>query len=76
MEENYSLNKTMTQMGIYSNATDELEDENSLRSFDLIKKDKNRENIICVELINNNKIHIKFDDDWTIEKVFIIDLAY
>jgi hypothetical protein len=68
MEENVNIKKTMTEIAFYSNANEDNEDETSLRSFDV---KKNRENIICVELINNNKIYIKFDENWTIEKVYI-----
>ena len=32
--------------------------------------DKTEENVICIELINNNKLYINYEDDWTIENVF------
>ena len=31
---------------------------------------KTEENVICIELINNNKLYINYEDDWTIENVF------
>ena len=32
--------------------------------------DKTEENVICIELINNNKLYINYEDNWTIENVF------
>jgi hypothetical protein len=75
MDDNVNIKKTMTEIAYYSNAIEDNEDDNNYGRIDIMEKDKNRENIICVELINNNKIYIKFDDNWTIEKVYISSLS-
>jgi len=43
---------------------------NRLKPEDQIYDPKSLENICCIELINNNKIYLPYESEWTIKDVF------
>ena len=72
MDDKSTNTKMTTESSFYSKQ--EYEEADDFQIIKLFEDNKNKviENIICVELINNNKLYIKYEEDWTIEKVLIL----
>ncbi len=50
-------------------------ENDEINSQDIIKYDPTSdEKICCIELINNNKLYIRFESEWTIKDVIKIDM--
>lgn len=61
---------------IESSHNTKLNEGDSLSNADLLinQFETETEKICCIEMINNNKIYIKFKENWTVKDVYIIDL--
>lgn len=54
------------------NYNDSLDSENlAINEYDFL-----HEKICCVEMINNNKVFIKFKDNWTVKDVNFFQIFY
>lgn len=63
--------KKKTDMTYFIQPVEDGDDDSFNMTAEPVKDSKSLENIICVELINNNKIYVKFQEDWTIARVYI-----